>query len=76
LEDIFITKLYSSGVLRYAETNNDMDMVNMVKYTKKGEHKLSIKIIFYVILNKLIYNLSLLFINCWKFLRALITAIL
>lgn len=35
-EDIFITKLYSSGVLRYAETNSDMDMCNKSKYTKKG----------------------------------------
>jgi len=36
-EDIFITKLYSSGVLRYAESNSDMDFVNKWKITKKGE---------------------------------------
>ena len=39
-EDIFITKLYSSGVLRYAETNSDMDMCNKSKYTKKGPNSL------------------------------------
>lgn len=39
-EDIFITKLYSSGVLRYAETNSDMDMCNKTKYTKKGPNSL------------------------------------
>ena len=35
-EDIFITKLYSSGVLRYAETNSDMDFSSKFKLTKKG----------------------------------------
>lgn len=39
-EDIFITKLYSSGVLRYAETNSDMDFSNKFKFTKKGEYML------------------------------------
>lgn len=39
-EDIFITKLYSSGVLRYAETNSDMNFVNFWKYTKKGPNSL------------------------------------
>ncbi len=42
-EDIFITKLYSSGVLRYAETNSDMDMENKTKYTKKGPNSLGNK---------------------------------
>lgn len=40
MEDIFITKLYSSGVLRYAETNSDMDMNNKWKITKKGPNSL------------------------------------
>ena len=35
-EDIFITKLYSSGVLRYCEVNSDMDMNSFFKYSKKG----------------------------------------
>lgn len=39
-EDIFITKLYSSGVLRYAETNSDMDFYNKFKFTKKGPNSL------------------------------------
>ena len=39
-EDLFITKLYSSGVLRYAETNSDMDSSNFCKYTKKGPNSL------------------------------------
>ena len=34
--DIFITKIYSSGVLRYAEINSDMDFCNKVRTTKKG----------------------------------------
>ena len=39
-EDLFITKLYSSGVLRYSETNSDMDFANKYKYTKKGPNSL------------------------------------
>ena len=39
-EDIFITKIYSSGVLRYAETNSDMDFGNKLKVTKKGPNAL------------------------------------
>jgi len=39
-EDIFITKLYSSGVLRYAETNSDMDFSSKFKMTKKGPNSL------------------------------------
>lgn len=39
-EDLFITKLYSSGVLRYAETNSDMDFGNRFKFTKKGPNSL------------------------------------
>lgn len=39
-EDIFLTKLYSSGVLRYAETNSDMDFSNFWKATKKGPNSL------------------------------------
>ena len=39
-EDIFITKLYSSGVLRYAETNSDMDFSSKFKLTKKGPNSL------------------------------------
>lgn len=40
MEDLFITKLYSSGVLRYSETNSDMDMGNRFKFTKKGPNSL------------------------------------
>ena len=39
-EDIFLTRLYSSGVLRYAETNSDMDFSNKWKVTKKGPQSL------------------------------------
>lgn len=39
-EDIFITKLYSSGVLRYAETDSDMDFGQRWKYTAKGPNSL------------------------------------
>lgn len=39
-EDLFITKLYSSGVLRYSETNSDMDLGNRFKFTKKGPNSL------------------------------------
>lgn len=42
-EDLFITKLYSSGVLRYAETNSDMDMQNRFLYSKKGPNSLGNK---------------------------------
>ena len=34
--DIFITKLYSSGILRYAESNSDISFTSMDKLTKKG----------------------------------------
>ena len=40
MEDLFITRLYSSGVLRYAETNSDIDGYNKTKYTKKGPNSL------------------------------------
>lgn len=39
-EDIFITKLYGSGVLRYSETNSDHDFSSKFKYTKKGPNAL------------------------------------
>lgn len=39
-DDIFIIKLYSSGVLRYAETYSDMDFENFFKFTKKGPNSL------------------------------------
>lgn len=39
-EDIFITKLYSSGVLRYAETDSDIDMIQKWKYTAKGPNSI------------------------------------
>lgn len=35
-EDLFITKLYSSGVLRYAESNSDIEFSSKMKFTKKG----------------------------------------
>ena len=37
MEDIFITRLYSSGVLRYAENDSDMDFNMLTKYTAKGK---------------------------------------
>lgn len=36
-EDLFITRLYSSGVLRYAENDSDMDSSLRAKYTAKGD---------------------------------------
>lgn len=39
-EDIFITRLYSSGVLRYAENDSDMDFAMKMKYTAKGPNSL------------------------------------
>ena len=42
-EDVFMTRLYSSGVLRYAENDSDIDMALRVKYTAKGESKLNSK---------------------------------
>ena len=39
-EDTFLTKVYSSGVLRYAETNSDIDFCNYWKYTSKGPNAL------------------------------------
>jgi hypothetical protein len=40
-EDLFITKLYSSPVLRYAETNSDLDYYNFWKFTCKGKIKIA-----------------------------------
>lgn len=39
-EDIFLTRLYSSGILRYAENNSDTDMDTFFKLTKKGPQSL------------------------------------
>lgn len=39
-EDIFLIRLYSSGVLRYAENDSDIDAVMKVKYTAKGPNSL------------------------------------
>jgi hypothetical protein len=39
-EDIFLTKLYGSGVLRFNEINNDMDFKSHFKFTKKGPNSL------------------------------------
>lgn len=39
-EDLFITKLYSSGVLRYSENNSDIDFPSKFSYTKKGPNSL------------------------------------
>lgn len=39
-DNIFIIKLYTSGVLRYAETYSDMDFENFFKFTKKGPNSL------------------------------------
>ena len=39
-ENIFIIKLYTSGVLRYSEAFSDMDFENFFKYTKKGPNSL------------------------------------
>lgn len=35
-EDIFLTRLYSSGILRYVENDSDMDMALRYKFTSKG----------------------------------------
>ncbi len=35
-EDIFMTRLYSSGVLRYAENDSDIDFNMRFKITAKG----------------------------------------
>ena len=40
MEDIFITRLYSSGVLRYAENDSDMDSSLRWKFTAKGPNSL------------------------------------
>jgi hypothetical protein len=37
MEDIFLSRLYGSGVLRYAENNSDMDFETKYKFTLKGE---------------------------------------
>lgn len=42
-EDIFITRLYSSGVLRYAENDSDMDFNMKTKYTAKGPNAIGNK---------------------------------
>jgi hypothetical protein len=39
-EDIFITKLYGSGILRYSESNNDIDFDVKYRFTKKGPNSL------------------------------------
>ena len=39
-EDIFLTRLYSSGLLRYVENNSDTDFSNKWKLTKKGPQSL------------------------------------
>jgi len=36
MEDIFLTRLYSSGVLRYAENDSDIDFSMKLKYSAKG----------------------------------------
>jgi len=35
-EDLFITRLHSSGILRYAENDNDLDSCLRSTYTAKG----------------------------------------
>jgi hypothetical protein len=35
-EDLFISRIYGSGILRYSETNSDTDSYSKVKFTKKG----------------------------------------
>ena len=50
--DIFITKLYSSGILRYAESNSDISFTSMCKLTKKGP--------------KLLHCFGSYSMNCWK----------
>lgn len=42
-EDIFITRLYGSGVLRYAENDSDMDFNMKTKYTAKGPNAIGNK---------------------------------
>lgn len=42
-EDVFMTRLYSSGVLRYAENDSDMDYAMRVKYTAKGPNAIGNK---------------------------------
>jgi len=42
MADLFMTTLYSSGVLRYAENNNDMDMKSKILFTKKGPNSLGV----------------------------------
>lgn len=43
MEDIFITRLYSSGVLRYAENDSDIDFAMRWKITAKGPNALGNK---------------------------------
>lgn len=47
-EDIFISRLYSSGILRYTALNNDMDISNKAKFTKKGDVTLVMNIFSYL----------------------------
>lgn len=42
-EDLFITRLYSSEVLRYAENDSDMDFPMKMKYTCKGPNSIGAK---------------------------------
>ena len=42
-EDIFMSRLYSSGVLRYAENDSDIDFNLLTKYTAKGPNSLGNK---------------------------------
>lgn len=42
-EDIFITRLYSSGVLRYVEQDSDIDFPSKVQFTSKGPNSLGVK---------------------------------
>lgn len=39
-EDIFVSKMYGSGILRYNETNNDMDLHSKFRFTKSGPNSL------------------------------------
>ena len=38
--DIFITRIYSSGILRYSETNSDLDFGQKWAFTKRGPNAL------------------------------------
>ena len=60
--DIFITKLYSSGILRYAESNSDISFTSMCKLTKKGMKFGHLTYEFGVI--RTFYSM-----NCWNYLH-------